>query len=249
MNRHRLYKRPPVTESAIELRFERPVSQSDLRRTASRLQTEYPISEDVLAQNVNIDQQAQAATFSTAWQGVKLSSADRTDVLFFQPGTLVVGHLAPHKGWNHIMDNLKNAWLALRRATGENLALSRVGVRYINRIDILAKNGKQPLFSDYIRLYPQTPSDLATTELISEFSSHVVYPIPETELTARLVVASIISPLIAHNSILFDVDIYTDHVLPRKLDDLWQLLDLIRDHKNTIFETCITDNSRELFDR
>lgn len=105
MNGHRLYKRPPVTESAIELRFERPVSESDLRRTASRLQKKYPISEDDLAQNVNIDPQAKTATYSTPWQGVKLSSADRTDVLFFRTGALVVGHLIstaqglePHTG-------------------------------------------------------------------------------------------------------------------------------------------------------
>ncbi len=249
MNGHRSYKRPPVTESAIELRFEKPFSQPDLTRAASKLRKDYPISEDELAQNVNVDQQAQTAAFSTTWQGIRLSSADRTDIAIFRASALLVGHFAPHKGWSHIFGNLENAWHALGRATGENIALVRAGVRYINRIDIPADTDQRPIFSDYIQFYPHTPANLLSFDLISEFYSQIVYSIPQDDLTARLAVASIASPLIAHNSILFDVDVFRDHAVPRKADDLWQLLRVLRNRKNIIFETCITDRSRELFDK
>src|SRR5271166_2229418 len=136
MNAARTYLRPPVTEAAIELRYETAVAQPVLERAAARLNKEYAIVETELAQNVNLDPQAGTAAFSTLWQGMKLSSADRTEVVLFRMTGLVIGHLAPHKGWEHLLEKTKIAWFALARASGENLKLSRAGVRYINRIDI-----------------------------------------------------------------------------------------------------------------
>lgn len=244
----RTYLRPPVTEAVIELRYENPVSQSNLEKAAARLEKEYSISENELAQNVTLDAQAGNAAFSTAWQGLKRSSSDRTEVVIFRTVALVIGHLAPHKGWEHLLEKTKNAWFALARATGENLALSRAGVRYINRIDIPHEN-KQPVIFDYIQFRPQAPEGLIRDSSISEYYAQVAYSIAETELGARIIVANGVSPLIGHSSIVFDVDVFRDHLIPRRVEDLWHLLSELRDQKNIIFEDCITDKARELFDR
>ncbi len=249
MSAQRSYKRPPVAEAAIELRFENPISQSDLERAAARLEKEYPISETELAQTVTVDNLAGSATFSSTWQGIKRSSVDRTDVTIFRTGTLVVGHLAPYRGWEHLFERIKNAWLALARATGENIALSRIGVRYINRVDIPENNGDDISLFNYVRFHPQAPEGLIENVPITEYYSHVVYPMPEDGFAVRLVAASALSPLVYHKSLIFDIDVFRDHDLPRKVDEVWQQLSVMRDRKNMIFEMCVTDKARELFDR
>lgn len=249
MSAQRSYKRPPVAEAAIELRFENPISQSDLERAAARLEKEYPISETEFAQTVTVDSLAGSAAFSSAWQGIKRSSVDRTDVTIFRTGTLVVGHLAPYRGWEHLFERIKNAWLAIARATGENIALSRIGVRYINRVDIPEKNGENISLFDYVRFHPQAPEGLTDNVHITEYYSHVIYPIPEDGFAVKLVAASAVSPLISHKSLILDIDVFRDHDLPRKVDEVWKQLSIMRDRKNMIFEICVTNKARELFDR
>jgi uncharacterized protein (TIGR04255 family) len=240
-----------VAEAAIELRFESSVAQSNLERAAARLEKEYPISENESAHNVTIDTLAGSATFSSTWLGIKRSSADRTDVAMFRTGTLVIAHLAPYKGWEHLFDRIKNAWLALGRATRENIPLSRIGVRYINRIDISGNNDNDSPISlfDYVRFHPQAPDGLIGNVPVMEYYSHVVYPIPEDGLTVKLAAANVPSPLIFHKSVLLDIDVFMDHDVPRKAVEVWERLSVMRDRKNMIFETCVTDKARELFNR
>jgi uncharacterized protein (TIGR04255 family) len=248
MNAGRTYRRPPVTEAAIELRYESAVSQSILEKAAARLGKVYPISEEEFVQSVNVDVQTGKAWVAKAWQGVKRSSADRTEVVMFRTGTLVIGHLAPHKGWEHLLDKTKDACRALARVTGENLSLSRVGIRYINRIDI-PNGSKESNIFDYIHFRPQIPGDLVDYTVMTEYFSQIAYPIKGTGLNARIIVGRVLSPLIAHTSIVFDIDVFQDHSITRKTEAVWGLLSEMRDQKNLIFETGITDKARELFDR
>jgi uncharacterized protein (TIGR04255 family) len=249
MSAQRSYRRPPVAEAAIEMRFENPIHQPDLERAAGRLETEYPISETEVAQSINVDTVAGAATFSTAWQGVKRSSRDRTDVVILRSNAVIVAQLAPYRGWEHLFGRLKNAWASLSRTTRENIGLSRLGIRYINRIDIPVADADGASFFDYLRFHPQAPEGLIDKAPLSEFSAHVAFPISENDLGAKLVMAKAISPLLSHNSILLDIDVFREGNVPRKADEIWDVLSAMRGRKNMIFEMCITDKARELFDR
>jgi uncharacterized protein (TIGR04255 family) len=245
MSAPRSYKRPPVAEAAIELRFSAPISQKSLERAATRFEKEYPIDEIDYANNINVDAVAKTAAFSATWQGIKRSSLDRTDVIIFRIGTLVTARLAPYKGWGNLFERTKSAWLALSRAREISVNVSHIGVRYINRIDVpTAEN----LF-DYVNLRPQVAPFKVNEGSIKEYSSSLVYNIATDDLTARLVAATGASPLVSHRSIIVDIDVFRANNLPRRPDDMWALLERMRDHKNTIFETCITDRARELFEQ
>jgi uncharacterized protein (TIGR04255 family) len=248
MSTARLYKRPPVTEAAIELRLASSVAQSTLERAGARFDRDYPISEAELAQKINVDPSVGSATFSSTWAGIKRSSADRTDVIIFRTGAVVVAHLAPHKGWDHLFDSVKTAWNVLARTSGENIAVARVGVRYINRIDVPDSSPSYPLW-DYVLFRPQTPSNLVDEGSVTEYNSQLVYKMLDDEFSVRLAVASAPSPLVFHRSIILDIDVFREGGIPRKADDIWQLLLTMRERKNEIFEVCITDKARELFDR
>ena len=46
---------------------------------------------------------------------------------------------------------------------------------------------------------------------------------------------------------MFDQDIYKDNDVPQNERDLYDLLSRIHLKKNAVFEACITDRARELF--
>ena len=55
------------------------------------------------------------------------------------------------------------------------------------------------------------------------------------------------SPLVAHSSFLLDIDVFREDGIPSNDDELWELVGLLRDHKNAVFESLITDRTRALF--
>ena len=55
------------------------------------------------------------------------------------------------------------------------------------------------------------------------------------------------SPLLGHRSFVIDQDIGKDNP-PQNDDGIYNLLNQIRVTKNRVFEACITDRARELFE-
>jgi uncharacterized protein (TIGR04255 family) len=47
---------------------------------------------------------------------------------------------------------------------------------------------------------------------------------------------------------LLDVDVSRETDLPQNDDGLWDFVNKVRAHKNFVFEACITNRARELFD-
>ena len=48
-------------------------------------------------------------------------------------------------------------------------------------------------------------------------------------------------------SVVLDIDVFRTTDLPDDEEELWKFLEELRQRKNTIFEACITDKARELF--
>ena len=49
-------------------------------------------------------------------------------------------------------------------------------------------------------------------------------------------------------SVVLDIDLFRDRDLPGDDFELWSFFEVLHDRKNEIFEACITDTARELFD-
>ena len=53
--------------------------------------------------------------------------------------------------------------------------------------------------------------------------------------------------LIEHTSVFVDVDCAIDEKIPANSDQVWKLVDTMRDAKDSIFEGFLTEEVRELF--
>jgi uncharacterized protein (TIGR04255 family) len=66
------YKRAPVTEAVIELRFAEPIDQETVEKAARRVRDDYTFEDPDKGTDVHFDVIAQKAQFRQIWSGVKL---------------------------------------------------------------------------------------------------------------------------------------------------------------------------------
>ena len=249
MSTKQIYRHPPVAEAVIELRFATPGAQGGLEKAAARLARPYPFTEAEKAENVNIDARSRTANFSSSWSGIKLSSLDRSEIIIFRPNAFVCAQLAPYHGWDKFQERTKNAWEELRSNQDKSLDLSRIGVRYVNRIDIPNVDNKLISINDYLHIYGVIPNQIKGTAPVQKYVMRIEYPMGEDSCNVLLTTALIPSPMVGFASVLLDIDISRMNELPRGTEEIWRLLESIRGLKNRVFEACVTDRARELFNR
>jgi uncharacterized protein (TIGR04255 family) len=232
------YERPPIIEAVIEFRFRGSLPADLVRRVADRSKKRYSIDETESTQSVILG----TPNFplpGPAWQGRRLSSADRADVLLVRPILLSVSRLAPYLGWEYLADMAREAWESLRHF--DKPALSRIGMRYINRIDTPIIEGIE---TRVVNIFPSFPA-------LSEFPPRQSWVQLSLILSAELqvIINSLPtdSPVPAHRGWQLDIDVFTDANIPLRDDEIWLLMERMRTEKNRIFEALITDEARELF--
>jgi uncharacterized protein (TIGR04255 family) len=238
------YPRPPIVEAVIELRFVEALSKDSIAKIVRRFGKAYPYSDQETGLNVHVDVEKKSATTESNWIGTKLSSLDRTECTIVRQQGFSVSQLAPYAGWDKFRDRAKHDWQIAEKSIGR-CSISRIGVRYINRLDIPGDHEQSIRIEDYLHVFPTLP------ELdwlpISGYVMQVNRPLASDGCMITINSGTVPSPLVGYTSLTLDIDIYVEKDIPTKEDDLWQMIDRIRNHKNRLFEACITDQARALF--
>jgi uncharacterized protein (TIGR04255 family) len=239
------YKRAPVTEAVIELRFAEPIDQETVEEAARRARRDYTFEDPDKGIEVHFDVAAQKAQFQQVWFGVKLSSSDRADVSIFRTTAFVCSRLAPYLGWEAFQPRAARDWDVLKKTFG-SAKLARIGVRYINRIDVPLGSNLPLRVEDYLNVWPHSPED---GEPMTGYAMQIVRPLGVDGCWLILNSAIVPSPLIGFASFVLDLDVYRELDLPSRDDEVWALIERMRRHKNRVFESCVTDQARTLFDQ
>lgn len=239
------YKHPPIVEAVIEVRFVAAVPQELIEKAATRLSRDYESSEAEQMTEITIEAPTGKQQVKQEWSGSRLSSADKADILLLRRTAFVCARLAPYCGWDAFRARAEANWASWKRTAGHR-DISRLGLRYINRIDVpITDGGFQP--QHYLNVYPQ----VATLRLpvVGEYTMQITSPTAVDEYGLRLSTAIVPSPLIGHHSVALDIDVFRDIKVPSRDEQLWSALDTMRIHKNRFFEASITDQARKIFDR
>lgn len=238
------YARAPITEAVIELRFAKPFEKSVVEKAGRRLREEYVYLDNEQVVQLKVAIAAQKSEVASSWAGVKLSSSDRADSIFFRQTSFVCSRLAPYTGWDDFFGRTVRGWQVWRKAAGPTL-LSRIGVRYVNRIDIPLNEQRLVRIEDYLNVVAKSPDDLG--QALTSYTMQVVRPLGVEDCVLALNSGTVEPALIGFVSLALDLDVFREVDLPQRDEDLWDLLNRIRVHKNRIFESCITDQTRALF--
>lgn len=239
------YSAPPITEAVIEIKFSQPLEAGKLNKLNASLSKAYRQGKLVksLLLDVELNEgEVQPRASRADVHGYRLEGADPAELLILWPQSIVLSQLAPYPGWDAFIARFKTAWKAMRRVGGYR-EIIRVGVRYINRIDIPFEDGKAE-YEKHLNIYPKLPNSMISVDMYTVQTLSHLYGI---DCSLRINSGRMPSPLINHASFLLDIDIAKENNLPMKDDALLALLDVIRGEKNRVFEDCVSDLARDRF--
>jgi uncharacterized protein (TIGR04255 family) len=243
-----MYKQPPITEAVIGINFESQIEEADLSTFQEKFSQNYPNHQAIenlsfkVELGIGDDNQKTANTDIAKQIGHRRSTADMTELLVIFPSSLVISQLAPYPGWDSFFGRFVRDWKLLKRTVGFR-PIQRLGVRYINRIDIPCD---APIVEheEYLNIYPNVTDKYGP---LTAYAVQAEVFMEDLECKLTINSAAVPSPILKHASFIIDQDIARESNVPQKDKDIFALLEKIRLRKNEVFESCVTDRARELF--
>ena len=245
MTTQRHYSKAPITEAIIDLRVELPerITLADLEAIHPKEESNYPTKKNryevtghmAFGRNVSVDA-------SQEQKGFLFISEDEKQIFQAKLDGFTMSRLAPYNRWELFRDEARRLWDVYRQAVNPERVV-RVAVRYVNRIDIPLKSLKD--FGEYLLsvpvVSPQLPQGLTGYFMRLE--------IPFDDIRSHCYLNEAVIPPSSPNvvSIVLDVDVFRLEDAPQEEEEIWSFIEKLRDRKNSIFEACITDRARELF--
>lgn len=239
------YKHPPITEAVIEIGFTRPHNNLKIDKFIKKQKGNYADYQKLNQYKVDIDissQRDEAKTEATPHFVHRFSSEDMTRQLLLNESSFIVSQLAPYCGWTNFIDRFVNDWQFFKKHLGFN-EIKHIGVRYINRLDIPV-DGPTIAFSEYVNIGPMIPESLGPN---SSYAIQVIIPMGELKSMLAINSAVVKSPLLNCMSLVVDQDIVKTDDVPQNDVSIFSYLNEVHEAKNSVFESCITDKARELF--
>lgn len=238
-----VYPRAPITEAVIELRIGHDAELAALEKIAHRLKPHYARSEPMRQVGFVIDNTGGSVSMQEDATGFRLSSDDQADIALLSQRFLTTARLPPYPGWEALRDRAKSNWAEWRSLTPSH-PIVRIGVRFINRIDIPTLDEKINL-DDYFNLQPRSDAFQAT---LAGFLVQVRFPTYRPNWIAGITTTPLQpSPVPGSSSIILDIDISRETDIPMHPDKLWPIVDEARTIKNDLFERALTEKTKALF--
>jgi uncharacterized protein (TIGR04255 family) len=236
------YPNAPITEAIIQLLVE-PAAGISFAQLASCHEGEevrYPGKNEILFQGMQLgvsmkSQLDEQHRFIYVSEDKKQVYQVRTDGFSFS-------RLAPYDRWEPFCKEARRLWQIYRERL-KPLAVTSQSVRYVNRLDIPAAGRVE--IKDYLRTQPEIAEGLPQT--LAGFFMHLQIPIEDIKCRVVLNETIVESPKPGCIGLVLDIDLVRADDIPQDEGGIWQLFETLRVRKNEIFEACITDRARELF--
>jgi hypothetical protein len=192
----------------------------------------------------NIDGNEVSTTKTSRLTGYTLSFSDCSKVRVMND-RVVWSQFAPYGSWDKLLEPVGKVLELIAKLF--NLSdLSRVGVRYVNDLAIPFNDQGSVDLEDYVLVLPRAPEGVPSQA--TGFLSRLVFDHPEYSAKSNLTVAS---DKISDNEvhIILDIDVFRLYQsgYSGTFTELKSVLETLRNLKNNLFEHCITNRTRELF--
>lgn len=229
-------KKAPIVEALIDIRVELP-PDCDLARLAryhERVADQYPVRRERFQwrSEVRISKQEALAPeqkLTGGMDGYLFEKGDRSEVVQVRLDGFSFSRLQPYTSWGSLRTEAERLW-AEYRVIADPVRITRVAVRYINRIAL-------PLpiqsLSDWFVLRPELPGVLAgcgpgfLLRVQSDFGSD----------QPKAIVSLLIEPGANNGRLPFvlDIDVFQEVSWAPDSALLWSSLEKLRELKNELF--------------
>jgi uncharacterized protein (TIGR04255 family) len=245
------YRRAPITEAVIDLQYADKLPENDLDAVASKLKAHYLFTENLSEVSVKVDASKTGVPPRVdpviENLGFKMASSDQADAVLLTKQGLTASRLAPYIGWESFRGIALRNYQLYRGIAGYR-KLARMAVRYVNRLDLPLDDGGVVHEQEFVHVGPRLPAGLSPTPL-HNFSQTMEGRLPALKSAFRITNAILPPAVLGTLALLLDIDIYRTTDVPQRDQDIWEFFDVLRTEKNRIFEQCVTDKAREMFDR
>jgi uncharacterized protein (TIGR04255 family) len=241
----RHYPNAPITEAVIDIQVATAATADSLDGMREGEESAYPSYEKLNATTGTMTIGPDGVPFAAASAAPIGHLARTSDGLqIYQCRTMgfALSRLAPYPHWDEFRREARRLWEKYR-VIAQPTEVTRVAVRYINRIDIPLPVSN---FGDYLRTVPLLSTDLPGG--VSTYFMQLNVPLEQVGADCIINEAIITAPKPDVVSVVLDIDVYRLKDLPTDDDGLWTLFEQLRAAKNTVFEACITDQTRRLFE-
>ena len=153
---------------------------------------------------------------------------------------LSVNVLRPYDGWEQLRPRIDTALQAYAEVAGPS-GVSRVGVRYINKI-ILTE--REIDLGTYFRCGPLSIPELP--KKMAGFMNRIEFLYDDT--VKLLLTQASVEALEGQSAFLLDLDLIWESTEARGLDAIMAVVDDLHEREGAAFEAVITDAAREVFD-
>ncbi|MBC7233980.1 MAG: TIGR04255 family protein [Chloroflexi bacterium] len=239
------YRNPPIVEALCEFRFE-PGAPWDMaipglvyegiRDSFPKRRQAKTFEVSVAAGPGGIEQQV------VTTDRMQFLREDEKALIQVGPNLLAVNHLKPYPTWRGFLPLIRqgfNAYLAAANPKG----IQRIGLRYINRIEL---PGKRVELADYLEFRPfvgeRLPQDYGP------FIVGIQIPFEASRDFLRLQLASAVAGKPETVALMLDLDYFLAQPSAVSQDQVFDWIKLAHDHVEEVFEACITERLRQMFE-
>ncbi len=237
----------PIREGIIDIHFEPSVSLKALEGFADSVKGQFEKSSKLWQQAFKISLNGAEGSAETGLPGgvigVRLEAPERGYVVILRTTGFTFSRLEPYEDWTELTAAAKPLWSAFVVAVKPE-TVNRIAVRYINSLPLPAKLHE---FSEYLTAPPTVPAELP--QGLGSFVQRIGMVDPENDRQAIITQALEESqPGLAQDeiSVFLDIDTFRKMRVDARDTAVWQGLDDLRDFKNKIFFSYITEKTAEL---
>lgn len=240
------YKNPPIKEAIFDIRIGSlgKSSLEEIEKVHSQISETYPnkkkqiniVGKFELKEGIQISNETGSEV-----RGFIFSSTNNCLQVQFRLDGFTLNMLKPYSEWAEFSEEAFRLWKLYQENFVPN-SITRIALRYINRIEI-------PLpfieFQEFISNMPPIPVCLPQT--FHNFFMQVNVPCDNSG-TGIIITETIEPPSKEVLPFILDLDAFKIGDILIDSESLKKEFDSLRDLKNNVFENCITDKTRKLFD-
>jgi len=234
----------PIKEALIDIQVALPenIAMETLNSKYAQITDQYPKHETLQKGEFGLHRNEGHPTKLTIDHtvvGYRYTSEDERRIVQFRVDGFTFSQLEPYDSWEDMKKEAVRLWDIYANSISPN-PITRIATRYVNLL-------KLPLdteLKDYLMAPPTIPEGL-----IQETSSFLTrIEIRDPSIGAHgILTQALESVRESYVPIMLDIDVFIARQFDPRDSEFWHCLNQLRDFKNTVFFSSITEKTMELF--
>ena len=240
------FPKAPISEAILDIavQFTSPVDLARLGAFQDLISERYPVKRNrVLWQGqIRLEEERFAQEMQRGAQGFMFLSPDERQIVQARQDGFTFNRVKGYDTWEALRDEARPHWERYKE-TFHPEAVTRLGLRYINRIDI-------PLPVSDFREYIKTAPDIAPGLPQGLSALFMRLEIPDMKRGLVAIITETIQPPVDEGKrlpFIFDIDIICGATFEPSSPAIWAKLEEMREYKNEIFFASMTDRAKGMF--